>query len=148
VAPLGAGRYRVSWEGGTTETEVKLGSDGAFLFSESGRWRRVAGTRQGDRGQLWVDGDTADYAVRRGSRSAAGSHDADLTSAAPGVVSQVLVAAGAAVHKGEKLVVIESMKMFFPVIAPRDGVVARVLCAQGETVEAGVALVELREEPA
>jgi len=50
------------------------------------------------------------------------------------------------VAAGDKLILLESMKMVIPIQAPRDGRVARVLCAPGDSVPAGVPLVELESE--
>jgi len=52
------------------------------------------------------------------------------------------------VAAGDKLILLESMKMVIPIVSPRDGIVARVLCAPGESVPAGVPLVELDDTPA
>ena len=107
---------------------------------------RLAGTRSGDKRQLWIDGRT--LAAERPRRSAAGSNpDAgSLSASIPAIVSQVLVAPGDAVTAGDKLILLESMKMVIPIQAPRDGRVARVLCAPGDSVPAGVPLVELESE--
>ena len=61
----------------------------------------------------------------------------------PGRVAQVLVAEGAAVRRGEALMVIEAMKMEHTIAAPRDGVVARLAYAVGDPVEEGAELVAL-----
>ncbi len=108
----------------------------------------VAGARQGDRRQLWVEGRglTAERVRRRGGGSAA--TQGSLAAAIPAVVSQILIAPGDAVAAGDKLILLESMKMVIPIVAPRDGVVARVLCALGESVPAGVPLIELADAPA
>ena len=52
---------------------------------------------------------------------------------------------GDAVAAGDKLILLESMKMVIPIVAPRAGRVARVLCAVGESVPAGLPLVEMEE---
>ena len=76
--------------------------------------------------------------------SAAG--DASLIEAPmPGLVRDVLVRAGAAVEKGDALVVLEAMKMEHGLVAARDGVVAEVLVRAGAQVEAGAALIRLGE---
>jgi urea carboxylase len=58
---------------------------------------------------------------------------ADVTSS----VWQILVEAGATVAAGDRLLVLESMKMEIPVAAPVAGVVARILVRQGGIVAAG-----------
>lgn len=64
----------------------------------------------------------------------------------PGKVTAVLVSAGERVSEGQRLAVLEAMKMEHALAAPRDGVIAEVLVAKGEQVEAGVPLVRLEEE--
>ena len=64
----------------------------------------------------------------------------------PGLVVEILVAAGDIVAPRQPLVSIEAMKMLNPVRAPRAGRVARVLVAHGAGVETGTPLVELDPE--
>jgi 3-methylcrotonyl-CoA carboxylase alpha subunit len=66
----------------------------------------------------------------------------------PGKVTAVLVAAGEAIEKGQRLAVLEAMKMEHALTAPRDGIIAEVLATEGDQVEAGAALVRLEEEAA
>ena len=55
-------------------------------------------------------------------------------------VWQVLVKPGQSVEAGEKLVILEAMKMEIPVVAAAAGVVTDVLCAPGKQVAPGQAL--------
>jgi 3-methylcrotonyl-CoA carboxylase alpha subunit len=64
----------------------------------------------------------------------------------PGQVRSVQAKAGDVVAKGDRLVVVEAMKMEHSLTAPRDGTVAEVLTAPGAQVEAGAALIRLEEE--
>ncbi len=64
----------------------------------------------------------------------------------PGLVKAVFVKAGQAVKVGDRLAVLEAMKMEHTLTAARDGIVAEVLVAAGAQVEAGAALVRLEEE--
>ena len=63
-----------------------------------------------------------------------------ITAGAAGKVVDVVAAPGAAVMKGDPVVVLEIMKMETPVVAPQDGTVASVEVAKGETVESGAVL--------
>jgi urea carboxylase len=58
----------------------------------------------------------------------------------PANVWQVLVQPGSQVVAGEKLIVLEAMKMEIPVIATEAGVVSEILCAPGKQVCSGQAL--------
>ena len=55
----------------------------------------------------------------------------------PGVVAEVKVMAGAKVVAGDPLLVIESMKMFHPILAPVDGTLVELRVAAGAHVQAG-----------
>jgi urea carboxylase len=59
-------------------------------------------------------------------------------------VWQIAVEPGQRVGAGERIVILEAMKMEFVVVAPADGVVEVVHCARGGMVAAGQALATLR----
>ncbi len=64
----------------------------------------------------------------------------------PGLVKAVFAAAGQTVSQGDRLAILEAMKMEHSLLAPRDGVVAEVLAAEGAQVEDGTALIVLEED--
>ncbi len=61
----------------------------------------------------------------------------------PGMVTQVAVTAGQAVAAGDKLVVLEAMKMLTTVSANTDGIVAELLVKKGDQVDSDDLLVVL-----
>ena len=63
-----------------------------------------------------------------------------ITAPMPGTILKVNVQNGAAVKKGDVLMVLEAMKMENEIMAPADGTVASVNVAQGASVEAGAVL--------
>ncbi len=65
-----------------------------------------------------------------------------------GTIALAWVKPGDAVRKGQRLVVLEAMKMEHEIVAPRDGTVAAVLVAPGEQVATRKLLVELTLQPA
>ncbi len=146
VARHSDGSFRVAIDGEAIEVSATASVDGVLRIEYDGRTSRAAGMATGNQRHLWVDGRVIRYDVRSGAHSESAAHDHGLASPAPGVVIEVLVEAGRSVRKGEKLVVLESMKMLFPVLAPRDGRVAHVFCAKGESVEAGVPLLEFADD--
>jgi biotin carboxyl carrier protein len=79
------------------------------------------------------------------ARAGGASNDTTLAPM-PGTVVEVAVAAGDEVSQGQRLVVIESMKMQSELVAERDGVVASVFHAVGETFDRGAPLVALVPE--
>ncbi len=62
----------------------------------------------------------------------------------PGVVSEVKVAPGRSVKRGEVLILLEAMKMQNEILAPHDAVVEEVLVNQGTSVQTGDALVRFK----
>jgi 3-methylcrotonyl-CoA carboxylase alpha subunit len=81
------------------------------------------------------------------ARAAGGHGDGNLIEAPmPGLVRVVDATVGQKVTKGDRLAVLEAMKMEHSLLAARDGTVAEVLAQAGDQVEAGVALVRLDPE--
>ena len=76
---------------------------------------------------------------------AATAADRITRSPMPGLVREVAVDAGSRVTRGDRLVVIEAMKMQHVLTAARDGVVAEVLVVAGAQVEAGAPLIALED---
>jgi len=64
----------------------------------------------------------------------------------PGLVRDVAVKPGQQVQEGDRLVVLEAMKMEHVLRAPRGGVVATVTVATGDQVTAGALIVSLEED--
>ena len=69
-----------------------------------------------------------------------------MKSPAHASVWSIAVQAGDRVARGQRMVIVESMKMEIAVSAPEDGTVVEVLCAHGAQVTAGQSLVFLRPE--
>ena len=61
----------------------------------------------------------------------------------PGMVSEVAVKPGDTVKEGDKLVVLEAMKMLTTVSAPADGTVSEVILQKGKSADTGDLLVTL-----
>ena len=70
----------------------------------------------------------------------------EVISEMPGAITTINVEVGNAVEAGQVLVVMEAMKLIFPLVAARDGVVAAVSCKPGDVVPRAQVLVRL--EPA
>ena len=64
----------------------------------------------------------------------------------PGLVKAVTTSAGATVQAGDRLAILEAMKMEHALVAARDGIVAEVLVTDGDQVEAGAPLIRLEDE--
>lgn len=82
--------------------------------------------------------------ARRTGAAAAGGGRGELRAIIPGKIVAVDVRAGDSVTAGQRLLVVEAMKMQNELVAPRDGVVERVAIASGATVERNDLLVVIR----
>jgi len=157
-APL---RRTVSWQGGEAVLEV-LGP-GRARVTLAGTPHEIAW--QG--GRWWVDGRPrrARIVVHAAGVSVFGDRPLTLVPAdpldrqpqaggggltlspMPGLVKAVFIRPGQTVAAGERLAILEAMKMEHTLTAARDGIVAEVLAGPGEQVEAGAPLIRLEEEP-
>lgn len=80
-------------------------------------------------------------------REALAAGDMDVIEAPmPGLVKTMFATPGQAVKEGDRLAVLEAMKMEHSLLAARDGVVAEVLVEEGAQVTAGAALVRLEAQ--
>ena len=76
--------------------------------------------------------------VVRTSASAAGAaDDSALVAQFPGKVRKILVAVGAQVNAGDKLILVEAMKMEFAVVAPFSGTVSTIKVTEGQSFSPG-----------
>lgn len=121
--------------------------EGAALLTVAGHSERVEIAMRGDDVFVFLAG--AAYQLRyvhpldRLAAQAHGGADDSVRAPMPGSVVAVHVAAGAAVSKGQPLLVMESMKMETTIVAPRDGVVETVHFEQGQTFDRDALLVSL-----
>lgn len=60
---------------------------------------------------------------------------AELKAPMPGLVLDILVSPGQAVKKGEKLLVLEAMKMENAIKAPADAIISAIRCEKGQAVD-------------
>lgn len=108
------------------------------------QWRLV-GHKDGVKRMLWVNGSTHQYERVLPRGGGAASSNASLAASIPAVVADILVTVGDQVQDGDKLILLESMKMIIPIQAPYSGTVTALNCAKGDSVQAGVPLIELDE---
>jgi biotin carboxyl carrier protein len=149
-------RLRISY-GGMTHSARLIYTEGAHYVlevEEQGpdnficRKRiRAAGYHDGDNRQLWANGRLVNYQlVREGQTEPADAQVTTLSASIPAVVSEILVKSGEEVERGQKLILLESMKMIMPILAPYDGLVKAINCSPDEAVQPGVQLIELEEK--
>jgi 3-methylcrotonyl-CoA carboxylase alpha subunit len=140
LADTVATKVEVEW--GPLGPRVRLpGSDGAPYTSITA----VAG----DSNPLYVLHDLRQTELRwptfESDADAGVGDGASIRAPIIGRVAKVLVKEGEAVTKGDRIAVIEAMKMEHVLHAPRDGRVAKVAVTEGEQVELGALVVALAE---
>jgi len=83
-----------------------------------------------------------------GIAGAGGPSGGALESVMPGIVRQVFVAPGDPVNAGDRLLILEAMKMENEIKAEAAGVVDEVRVEEGNTVDAGTVLMTFAPPPA
>lgn len=108
------------------------------------QWR-LAGYKDGEKRTLWLNGRIHQYQRVLPRGDGAASNNTSLAATIPAVVAKILVNVGDKVASGDKLILLESMKMIIPIQAPYDGIITAINCIQDESVQAGIQLIELDE---
>jgi biotin carboxyl carrier protein len=67
----------------------------------------------------------------------------EIRASLPGQVTQMNATVGQNVRKGERLAILEAMKMENEILSPKDGVVKQIAAPQGTTVMKGDLIVEI-----
>jgi geranyl-CoA carboxylase alpha subunit len=149
VTALGGGRYLV--DGGDHAREIDIAAccgDGVVRFGLGGAERSARCAFAGD--VLYLKLGAQDLAVREilyeppVSKGGTGASDTELRAPMNGKVVAVLVAEGDAVERGQRLVVVEAMKMQHEMMAPAAGRVARLAVKPGDQVASRQLLLELK----
>ena len=79
----------------------------------------------------------APAAAPKAAAPAAGAGSVKVSAAVPGKVVKIVASVGQSVKAGDSVVIVESMKMEIPVVAPQDGTIASLDVAEGAAVENG-----------
>lgn len=136
----------------TVPVALEPAGDGSFTLRVGKTARRVFLASQGGETFIHMDGET--FAVgwedplSRLAHEAAAGHADTAIAPMPGVVISVAVTPGQTVHRGQALMVIESMKLQTTIGAARDGVVQTVHLAVDQAFDRGAALVTLEPQEA
>jgi len=158
----------VTLNGVTREVAIEKLADGTLAVTVDGRRHVVRDVDASAHDLSFVAGDALTVAVVSRTRSvttlsiagreytrahatadsdrpaaSAGGGNGQLTAPMPGAIIAVHVKAGDAVHTGQPLVVLESMKMHNEIVSSINGVVERMNCKVGEQVPYGHVLVEI-----
>lgn len=131
------------WEIDQTEHLVKRGPGGWMLGACGLAQAAVAGHQVTVFDAYGVEFQIVDPLDRQ--TSAAGDGNV-IEAPMPGLIKQIDAQPGMQVAQGDRLAILEAMKMEHALLAARDGIVAQIFAAAGDQVEAGAALIQL--EPA
>ncbi|MCR9123816.1 MAG: acetyl/propionyl/methylcrotonyl-CoA carboxylase subunit alpha [Phyllobacteriaceae bacterium] len=121
------------------------GNSGSLSFKAGVVRYRTAGTANVS---VLLDGALHAFAIPdplAGAADAGASGDA-VTAPMTGIVRLIDVKAGQSVSAGDRLAVVEAMKMEHPLTAPRDGVIAAIHGEPGAAIEGGAVLIALEPE--
>ncbi len=120
-------------------------ADGRLLLRLDGRAFKARTVREGGDWHVFSDGAYRRLALREPLHGVEeDSRAGSLAAPMPGRIVQVLAKAGAAVKRGEPLLILEAMKMEHTITAPADGVVEAIHYATGEQVLEGAQLITLK----
>ena len=134
VSRIGLQQYRVEADGSQTDVHVERLGPFEFWFTASGRRFNVVSVAQGLTYRIEVDG--VSHCVER--------DDGGMIHApAPAVVVSIAVQPGDVVSAGDRLVVLEAMKMETQLVAPFSGRVRHVMAIPNVQVEVGAPLLQL-----
>jgi geranyl-CoA carboxylase alpha subunit len=149
VTVIGPGRrYCVEANGSAVEIAIAGTQHGAARYAADGQERSAHYAFAGD--SLYLECGVLDLAVRetlyapRSTAGPAGSTDTEVRAPMNGKVVAVLVKEGDAVARGQRLVIVEAMKMQHEMAAGSSGTVLRLMVKPGDQVATRQVLVELK----
>jgi len=93
--------------------------------------------------QLQAPKDSAAAASAPAAMTAAASKAKKISSPLPGIIVELCVSAGQSVKSGQKVAVLEAMKMENDILAECDGTVSQVFVSMGDSVLEGAPIVEI-----
>jgi geranyl-CoA carboxylase alpha subunit len=147
IIPAGRGRYSVALGEKRVAIDLLDRGAGALQFAVEGLRQRAHFAFADDVLHLDVAGRTAAFRETAREATNAGNRRAGSQLLAPmnGAVVAVLAKVGDSVKKGQRIVIVEAMKMQHEIAAERDGVLARIHVKAGDQVATRQLLGELQE---
>jgi 3-methylcrotonyl-CoA carboxylase alpha subunit len=135
--------YAFDFPGGRCAAFGALDPDGRLVADLDGKRVRAHIVRRGAEWTVFRGAETTTLILvdPLASAEGQGAGAGKLVAPMPGKIVAVAVSAGEKVKRGQKLVVLEAMKMEHTIVAPADGVVARVRFKPGEQTAEGEELV-------
>jgi biotin carboxyl carrier protein len=135
--------YRWLPSGGVSSLLMNNRSISAVIEERSDHWEVLI---EGELYPVRVQDERAYRLERMRSTGLQVDGEAIVTSPMPGIIVAVPVAVGDSVRRGDKVIILESMKMENELRAPFDGVVTHVHVAAGASVEKDQPLVGISQE--
>ncbi len=141
--------FRVTRDGKTIDLHLLHQNGRHFLLEQAtanGTRQRIraAGHADGDKRFMWVNGRSFSYRkIEQRRQTAVNDDSTHLSASIPAIVADILVSEGDVVNDGDKLILLESMKMVIPIQAQISGPVISMSCAVGDSVQPGVPLLQM-----
>jgi len=148
IMAVGANAYLVAFGDETVEVAIEDRAEGRVRFTAMGVQQSARFAL--DQGVLHLDLNGVTVTVRETTHEASASarRDGSARVLAPmnGAIIAVLAKPGDRVRRGQRVLVLEAMKMQHEISAERDGTVDKVLVKPGDQVATRQLLVELEQE--
>ncbi|WP_300547582.1 acetyl/propionyl/methylcrotonyl-CoA carboxylase subunit alpha [Roseovarius sp.] len=142
VTTLGSGHYKVEVDGAEHQLHRRAGG-----WTIDGENVTASLHRSGGRVTVFFGNAYEFTAIDPLDRQSSLAGSGAVLSPMPGLVREVLVSAGQQVAAGDKLAILEAMKMEHALKADRDGRIDQVLAKAGDQVEAGAVLITFEDPP-
>lgn len=136
---VGPQRYRIELDGATADAEIERIDEFENWLTVFGRRFHVVSVVQGVSNRIEVDG--VSHQIDRDDGGV-------VYAAAPAVVVSIQVKPGDEVSAGDRLAVLEAMKMEMSVVAPFAGKVRQVMTMANVQVDAGAPLLQIEPSSA
>jgi len=134
---LGPQKYRVEFNGSRIEARIERRDQFEYWLTTFGRRFHVISVRQGLSYRIEVDG-----VSHRIDRDDGGI----VHASSPAVVVSIAVKAGDSVSVGDRLLVLEAMKMEMQVVAPFSGKIRQVMTIPNVQVDTGAPLLQIEPD--
>jgi geranyl-CoA carboxylase alpha subunit len=148
ITPVSRGRFSVMIGKRRVAIEIVDRDAGELRFAADGLHQRAHFASENGVLHLDVAGRTAAFRESTWEAAAPGGRRAGSQLLAPmnGAVVAVLAKAGERVTKGQRIVIVEAMKMQHEILAERDGVLAKIHVREGDQVSTRQLLGELQDQ--
>jgi biotin carboxyl carrier protein len=141
--PISEGNYSVEW---LSDDKMFLIVNGktytALCLSVDKVTKQVELLLNGDKYLLNIKEPIDDLLHDMGLDKSNGATVSSIKAPMPGMVLALQVEVGSKVSKGDKVLVLEAMKMENIIKSPGEGIVARILVNKGQTVDKNQVLIE------